>query len=726
MNALDMKLLAEWSYDRAPLHRGYTRKYLVIDLGNGDGNYSHSVHDIDDAMIDTFTGGRGFGLKILWDAVTPQSRWDSPENALVISGGPICGITQYPGTGKTYTVFLSPLTEQTYNSNAGGYFGPYLKASGFDALAVKGKAPEDVVVSIDGDEGTIRVYAAPTDERNAYDVTEALHHAFATNEDDLASVSAVTAGRAAEHSYWGALNVSFYDPRRKAARLKQAGRGGGGTVLRDKGILALVVRKSGFTGIENDPADLAALQKVGTKLHREIRNNDDVQCLMRTTGTAHLNKIMNDYDILPVNNFKYGRSDAIGAITPEEYKKHFTQGYADGCWYGCSMACAKAVDGFELRTGPDKGKKVIVDGPEYETAASLGSNVGIFDPLWTIETNYYADHYALDTISLGTGLAFVCECYELGLITKEHTGGLDLRFGAGDQLMELIHRMMDGRDEFAAAVGKGIRKMKDIFAARYGADRKIMEQIGMEGQGLEVSQYRCQESVAQWGGYFLTLKGPQHDEAWVIFMDMVNRQLPTFEDKAEALFYFPNFRLWFSLVGVCKLPWNDVEPEDNRIRYKGIEAAKVPEHVQNYLDIYEAVTGKPLSKEDMILQSERVYNYERIFNYRMGKGTRKEHTIPDRALGPVFPDEWNVRKEYFEKKLEEAGISGEGLSVEEKISRLLEYRRGEWEKLVDAVYARRGWDRNGVPTKETVERLGLGSPEVLELLEPCWRSAGRA
>jgi aldehyde:ferredoxin oxidoreductase len=447
---------------------------------------------------------------------------------------------------------------------------------------------------------------------------------------------------------------------------------------------------------------------------------------MRTTGTAHLNKIMNDYDILPVNNFKYGRSDAVGAITPEEYKKLFTRGCADGCWYGCSMACAKTVDGFELRTGPDRGKKVTVDGPEYETAASLGPNVGIFDPLWTIEANYYADHYALDTISLGTGLAFVCECYELGLLTKEHTNGLDLRFGAKDALLELIHRMMDGRDDFAAAVGKGIRKMKDIFAERYGADRAIMEKIGMEGQGLEVSQYRCQESVAQWGGYFLTLKGPQHDEAWVIFMDMVNNQIPTFEDKAEALFYFPNFRLWFSLVGVCKLPWNDVEPEDNRIRYKGIEAAKVPEHVQNYLDIYEAVTGKPLSREDMILQSERVYNYERIFNYRMGKGTRKEHTIPDRALGPVFPDEWNVRKDYYDKKLEEAGISGDGLTAEEKISRLQEYRRGEWEKLVDAVYARRGWDRNGVPTRETVERLGLDSPEVLEVLDPYWRSAEKA
>ena len=726
MEGTGMKLLARWSYRRTPLHRGYTRKYLLIDLGDGDGRYSHTICHIDDKMIGTFTGGRGFGLRILWDSVTPRSRWDSPENALVISGGPICGITQYPGTGKTYTVFLSPLTGQTYNSNAGGYFGPYLKASGFDALAVRGKAPGDVVVSIDGDESTISIWSAPDGDRNAYAVTEAMHDYFAKDGDDKVSISVVSAGRAAEHSWWGALNVSFYDPRRNLPRLKQAGRGGGGTVLRDKKIRALVVRKSGFTGLENDPADLAVLQQTGVKLHREIRSNDDAQCIMRTTGTTHLNKVMNDYDILPVNNFKFGRSDAIGAITPEEYKKHFTQAYADGCWHGCSMACAKTVDGFELRTGPDRGRKVTVDGPEYETAASLGPNVGIFDPLWTIEANYYADHYALDTISLGTGLAFVCECYELGLLTKEHTGGLELRFGAKDALLELIHRMMDGRNEFAAAVGKGIRQMKDIFAERYGADRDIMEKIGMEGQGLEVSQYRCQESVAQWGGYFLTLKGPQHDEAWVIFMDMVNKQIPTFEDKAEALFYFPNFRLWFSLVGVCKLPWNDVEPSDNRIRYRGIEAAKVPEHVQNYLDIYEAVTGKPLSNEEMILQSERVYNYERIFNYRMGKGTRKEHNIPDRALGPVFPDEWDVRKEYFEKKLEEAGLSGEGLSVEEKIIRLQAHRRKEWEKLVDAVYARRGWDRNGVPARETVERLGLDSPEVLEVLEPYWKSSGKA
>ncbi len=140
--------------------------------------------------------------------------------------------------------------------------------------------------------------------------------------------------------------------------------------------------------------------------------------------------------------------------------------------------------------------------------------------------------------------------------------------------------------------------------------------------------------------------------------------------------------------------------------------------MQNYLDVYTAVTGKPLSKEDMILQSERVYNYERVFNLRMGKGTRANHNIPDRALGPVFEDEWNARPDYFDGRLREAGIAPEGLSVDEKIAKLLEYRRGEWEKLVDAVYKRRGWNSNGVPTVETLKRLGMDFPEVVEVVRP--------
>ena len=103
----------------------------------------------------------------------------------------------------------------------------------------------------------------------------------------------------------------------------------------------------------------------------------------------------------------------------------------------------------------------------------------------------------------------------------------------------------------------------------------------------------------------LTNKGPQHDEAWLIFMDQVNNQIPTFEDKAEALYYYPMFRTWFGLLGLCKLPWNDIVPADNSLTD---EPAKVPEHVDNYLDLYYGVTGVKIDRDEMIKMSERVYN----------------------------------------------------------------------------------------------------------------------
>ena len=103
-----------------------------------------------------------------------------------------------------------------------------------------------------------------------------------------------------------------------------------------------------------------------------------------------------------------------------------------------------------------------------------------------------------------------------------------------------------------------------------------MKDIALQGKGLVQSQYISKESLAQQGGYYLTNKGPQHDEAWLIFMDMVNNRIPSFEDKAEALHYFPMFRTWFGLQGICKLPWNDIEPADNA---RWSEPNKVPEHV---------------------------------------------------------------------------------------------------------------------------------------------------
>jgi len=159
---------------------------------------------------------------------------------------------------------------------------------------------------------------------------------------------------------------------------------------------------------------------------------------------------------------------------------------------------------------------------------------------------------------MGYNHGICMECYENGILNEARTGGFKLNFGNADQAMELLHLLPKG-EGFGKIAGLGVRKMKKLFIEKGWGDPQFINDIGMENKGLEYSQYVSKESLAQQGGYAMTNKGPQHDEAWLIFMDMVNNQIPTFEDKAEALHYFPMFRTWFGLVGLCKLPWNDVE-----------------------------------------------------------------------------------------------------------------------------------------------------------------------
>ena len=237
----------------------------------------------------------------------------------------------------------------------------------------------------------------------------------------------------------------------------------------------------------------------------------------------------------------------------------------------------------------------------------------------------------------------------------------------------------------------------------------------MESKGLEFSEYMTKESLAQQGGYGLTLKGPQHDEAWLIFLDMVHNFMPTFEQKAEALHWFPMFRTWFGLCGLCKLPWNDIVPEDNK---SNPEPAKVIKHVQWYADYFSAVTGHQAGPDDLIRMSEAVYNFQRIFNLRMGFGRREHDTLPYRAMGPVTLEEYESRRERYDKQIAE--IYGQEALQEKdtlaKMTLLRQYREEQYELLKDAVYKRRGWTSDGIPTLDTVKRLGIDFPEVVEVL----------
>ncbi|BDX37396.1 aldehyde ferredoxin oxidoreductase [Tenuifilaceae bacterium CYCD] len=710
--AKNMKLLKKWNYEWKPLYRGYTDKILYINVG------SNEVKEkaVPPQMKEKFIGGKGYGLRLLWDATKPTTKWNDPENELNISSGPVGGITQYSGTGKSLIVSISPQTNSVMDSNVGGFFGPFLKFSGYDALELQGKAEKDIIIYIDGINHTIEIYEDPGFAKDSHILGEELTEVFAEEEKDYKNIGIVSTGAAAENSLIGMINFTFYDPKRKKVRLKQAGRGGLGTVMRDKKIKAIVARVEGVKGNLNNVANLDAIVERGRRYQTEMRELDDVQNQMRKKGTANIVNVMNDYDLLPTHNFKFGNTaDGIKIHSDLLRDKYFTLGVPDGCWIGCAMSCSKGVDDFIPKTGPYKGTKVIVDGPEYETAAGLGSNLGIFNYDGIIEANFYCDTYGICTITWGTCMAFVMECYENGVLNKERTGGLDLSFGQFENMMEVMHQLARG-EGFGLVVGQGVRKMKEKFVKEYGADPAFLQDIGMENKGLEYSQYVSKESLAQQGGYAMTNKGPQHDEAWLIFMDMVNNQLPTFEAKAEALHYFPMFRTWFGLQGFCKLPWNDVVPKGNS---QTKEPHKIPEHVDNYIAVYNGVTGNNIDIDGLIRQSERVYNFQRIFNIRRGYGLRKHDAQPYRACGPVTKEEYLSRQERYDKQLKElVGVDPTNMTLEEKMAATRKYRENRYEQLLDAVYKRRGWNSNGVPTIEHLKEIGMDLPELIEVVKP--------
>ena len=467
----------------------------------------------------------------------------------------------------------------------------------------------------------------------------------------------------------------------------------------------------------NHPDNPKLIRDYGMRINAEMATLDKSQNRMREVGTATIVEVMDAYDLLPVHNFKFGCHPDTPKIDSAVLKaKYFTQNHPDGCWKGCSMACSKAVDGFELKTGPYKGQKVIVDGPEYENAGAC-ANMGCFDGDFVVEWNFYCDTYGVDTISFGTTMAFVMECYENGVIDKNVTGGKALNFGAMDEAMECLHEMARG-EGFGVDVGQGVRWLKNEWIKELGADADFLQDIGMEAKGLEYSEYMCKESLAQQAGYTLAVKGPQHDEAWLIFMDMVNNQIPTFEDKAEALYYYPLWRTWFSLHGMCKLLWNDVVPADNKKHNPQI-AAKVPGHVEDFFKFYEGMFGEPIDEKGMLDQSARVHNLERVIVRMLGYGTRKEDMPPYRAVGPVTKEEYESRAEkYYDKQMREIiGIDPEGKTTEEKMKIIRKYRTEQYNKVVDAAYDRRGWNRNGVPKIDRLKELGIDLPELVEIIK---------
>ncbi|MDZ7776171.1 MAG: aldehyde ferredoxin oxidoreductase C-terminal domain-containing protein [Bacteroidales bacterium] len=221
------------------------------------------------------------------------------------------------------------------------------------------------------------------------------------------------------------------------------------------------------------------------------------------------------------------------------------------------------------------------------------------------------------------------------------------------------------------------------------------------GQGTGVFRVVTKSPLAQQGGYGLTNKGPQHDEAWLIFMDQVNNQLPTFEDKAEALHYFPMWRTWFGLCGFCKLPWNDVvDPKNAEADEPAEDPAPRPELRRDL----QGVTGQDVTDDDLIAHVGAGLRTS-SGSSTSGWATVCATTMRSRTAPPAR-DRRGVRvaggRDTTPSCATGSNLDPETMTLEEKLAAQRAHRLpASTRSLIDAVYARRGWTSQGVPTPET-------------------------
>jgi aldehyde:ferredoxin oxidoreductase len=704
-----MKVLQQFNYQPARVVGGYTDRILRVDLGARQ----IKIQELPPDFKSQYTGGRGYAIKLIWDETLPETRYDSPENLLVMANGPLGNEPGFPGTGKFIVGTISPLTDTFIDSNVGGHFGPLLKLAGFDALAVSGNSREDLIILIDADAGTISLAApdlASQNEQGALSFGERLlKEAGSGAYSD--TMAAVVAGDGALHSRFGIINSLYFDRRRNRIRAKQAGRGGTGTVMRAKGLRGVVVKSSRPKANGNNAFDKDLVREAGTKLKAVVSKCDPAQLNLEAWGTTGLSEYMNKFHIFPINNYQYGQSPDAPALFGSVFlDKFFSKKMPDGCYYGCNLACAKGSENVVLTRGLQAGKTVSVDGPEYETVGAV-SCMGIFDPQFVLEYNYYCDEYSLDTISAGVAIGFFMECVQRGYLSTADIG-YDLQFGNIDAAARLLEEIAHGKG-FGKVAGQGVARGKKWVAQKHAGKKCVSEdsvlaelnKFGMEVKGLEFSMYVTKESLAQQGGYGFSLKGPQHDEAWLIFIDQVHKEIPTLEQKANALKWFPLIRTWFNATGLCKLPWIDV---------RNPEAAQTAEPAKNlptlayYVDYLNGTTGSHKTLQDVLDDSERLQLLQKLINLRQGKGTRASDQVPLRAMGPVYLNEYRARREYYDEwlrqNLPEAPLLG---NDEQKLNLLIEKRAQAYQQLCDHVYEKKGYTSEAIPKRETVKKFCL-------------------
>ena len=604
---------------------GYLLKLARIDLTRKEVR----IQEVDPQFATKYIGGRGWGARILWEEVPPDADPLSPANKLCILTGPLTGVL-VPGAGKTSFNFISPKTGLYGDSNVGGMLGVELKQAGFDGLILEGISQTPVLIHVV--DGIIEILDARDYwGMGIYEADEAIKQDFRNR-----SVTIALIGPAGENLVpIACVSVDVG---------RQAGRAGVGAVMGSKKVKAIVVE-----GTQDIPvANPEKLYQIFTEALEKLCQHKDHRLWVRV-GTMCTVAFAQEWGALPTRNFQTGVYERWQEISGDALEQRIKVG--NKACFACPMMCGQMS---YVRSGPYRG--TVVEGPEYETTAMLGSNCALPDIETVARANYICDDLGLDTISAGSILAFAMECFERELITKDDVNGLELRFGNTDAAFAFLEALARREGRIGELFADGVSKA----AERIG---KGSEKFAMHVKGLEISAYEHRAAPAMALAYATCDIGAHHNRAWAITYDVkVGRDTYT-EDKAKWVIYLQHIRPLFDCLGCCRLQW--------------VELGLEPEY---YAKFYTYATGVEVSLNDLLTASERVWNLTRCISIRRLQGRTPPDTLPPRD---------------FEEPLPSGPYQGFKLDPE------------KFQELLKTYYQLRGWTENGIPTRKKLTELGL-------------------
>lgn len=404
----------------------YTGKWMHVDLTSG----KTETGKTDARLFDRYIGGKGLGFALL-ENLAPKPDPLGADNPLIFVNGPFTG-TRVQTSARTCLVTCSPLTGNILDSHCGGHFGPRLRAAGFDYVLITGKSEHPVTIHLSPAGAELRD-ASSLWGKGIFETTDSLITANTGINPRIACI-----GPAGENLLKIAcIGVDKY---------RQYGRGGAGAVMGSKNLKALVVDGD----LRIDYADPERFEKLNRELTHDIVHNEAV-LFRREKGTMKCVRSGQEYNFLPTRNFQQCRFDDFEGISSETCRKELN--WEDTGCFNCAIRCSKIArwDGHE------------VEGPEYETAAFLGSGCGIGDCRDLALANELCDDMGIDTISAGVTCSFAMECYEKDL--RLEWDGLKLDWGDAAAQRELLRLMVkrrkagrifaDGTREAARHIGQG-------------------------------------------------------------------------------------------------------------------------------------------------------------------------------------------------------------------------------------------------------------------------------